>query len=685
MGKQSKFNRCRPLLERKHVPCEVISIDHHAHQQSSPHPGVMMDGRNLLPKRHEYFTLRILEGHRTNKDHGRIERAIRLEISDEYRGSQQNKLSNDGNNDDIPFSPSLRHRSNNIMFNSTITMGSYRQTNTVNHNDCCPTGNGEFIDGNSDPVQLYELEVGESDFAVLQQDQALLVDFANFSNSFIHLLSLCDLGIEDGAQVSNQSEMGTSYEQSNKENDVGCCGSNMHHNTIPNNPLLGCQLSATSGMIGQSSSSFRSPNPTLNKVPNITDKPVVGSESMYTCRIEEYSISKNTHAATNSWNNSTHKNGSKADRTVRFSIVESNQFRELTHLSLNLSIGSDASIKSYLSLRLHETIGSIAMLKHKLNRENIRATHAEQSCTEAEKRFNEVVSTTQEEKNALVNEADETIQKQNAKMLEEIKVLRETSRREIQGLKCSFESKEGTLKSQIEDLERVNRAVETERTKLNEKNMKLTDCLQEQETISEKLSLERNQISVELLEEKNQRKILESQLHEARERLTLLEENNTEKGGLLNQMEETIKKSSQEAQEAHAQSETCALRLHTTEQELGTIKVELSQTKELLSRYQSDRQEMKRRMKSKVDIIQKQEEILASHEIHSTETHQRMERSEKELQNARHEMERMKRKLDEAEKTIEENGKTLENNQQVGGVPCIRIGKDFFFIHKIST
>ena len=36
--------------------------------------------------------------------------------------------------------------------------------------------------------------------------------------------------------------------------------------------------------------------------------------------------------------------------------MESNQFRELTHLSLNLHKGTDATIRSYLSSRLHQTM-----------------------------------------------------------------------------------------------------------------------------------------------------------------------------------------------------------------------------------------------------------------------------------------------------------------------------------------
>jgi len=48
-----------------------------------------------------------------------------------------------------------------------------------------------------DKINLYELNVSESDFADLRQDQALNLDFSNFAKSFIELLRLCDLGTND--------------------------------------------------------------------------------------------------------------------------------------------------------------------------------------------------------------------------------------------------------------------------------------------------------------------------------------------------------------------------------------------------------------------------------------------------------------------------------------------------------
>jgi hypothetical protein len=70
-------------------------------------------------------------------------------------------------------------------------------------------------------------------------------------------------------------------------------------------------------------------------------------------------------------------------------------------------------------------------------------------------------------------------------------------------------------------------------------------------------------------------------------------------------------------------------------------------------------------MKSKVDLIQKQEEILSSNEMNSFEVNQRLEQAQKDLTKMQDELTNVKKELDDANKVIDENKKTIENNQQV--------------------
>lgn len=648
--KKGTFNRCSPLLERKHVPCEVISFGSNKSGTTST------VGVNVASKRRENFTLRVLEGHRKCSESGGLEKAIRLEISDEYRRQCPNKRSIHNEHGISPFSPlrDCRRRDSAIsVMNMMPSPSSYPvQSSSKYSKDCIMhwQEEGEYevdemVQIDSYPIKLYELEVGESDFAALQKDQALLVDFSNFSKSFINLLSLCDLGLDEMEKSTQENVADENREQHHRDREQ-CQNFN---------PLLGCQLSASGGMIGQSS---MMPIRTTHSNQSIyCDEGGVGS--MYTCRIEEFS---NKPQNMNSWNS---KNGLNTEKVVRFSIVESNQFRELTHLSLNLLSGTDASVNSYLSLRLSETIGSISMLRYKLHKEADRASTAEKSCNDITSKFNEFVAMTQKEKNILVHEAGETIQKQTAKKDEELKVVKERSDFELQALRSSTAEIHQSLQAEIQRLENLNKQLTSERTTASEENNRLNIIVSELEDKTKNLSGELKKVHGLLDEEKIERNRAECQYKNSQEKLLLLQRSNDEKCSIIHQMEEKNKLSSQKAQKAHDESESCAIRLHATEQELIVIKEEFNKLKELLCKYQSDRQEMKRRMKSKVDLIQKQEEILASKEISATEVMLQLEQSQNDLVKMDSELALLKKELGDANKIIDENKKTLANNQQV--------------------
>lgn len=636
------FNRCCPLLERRYVPCEFITF------------GINKNGaagtNSVISKRRESLTLRIFEGHRSHNDGGEIERAIRLELSDEYRREVSNHTRKQ-NVERIPSSPNRDSRRHDQVPSSMIEHFSPKLSNNVQPSLHPPNAYnmtsehknnnyhyGEASNMDSSLVQLYELEVGESDFMELQQDQALLVDFSNFSKSFIDLLWLCDLGKDDDQVSSESSEF-----NNNKKNTTD--------KTHTFNPLLGCQLSASSGMIGQSRPTVHNPSQ-LNHFSRESEREEV--ISTYTCRIEETAI--------NSWNQ---KNKLNKNKVVRFSIVESNQFRELTHLSLNLSSGTDASVKSYLSLRLSETLGSIGALKYQLKKENNRALKAEKSCKEKAKSFDELVALSEKEKNTLIQEVDETMQKQKIINDEECQALKERYNRELQELKTSSSKIQKHFESEIDRLQSLNDNIALENTKVKEENQSLKSKLSEHKDESKTLLRELSELHGAVETEKDERNNAECQLKQVKERLSSLEQLNDDMKRLNYQREEQIKSSAQKAHEAQMESESYTIRLHTTEQELNVVKEELSKTQQSLCRFQFERQEMKRRMKSKVDLMQQQEQILASKELKSTEEQEQLEHSQKRLMRMQHEVDMLKKKLNNANNIIDKNKKTLEKKQQI--------------------
>ena len=105
--------------------------------------------------------------------------------------------------------------------------------------------------------------------------------------------------------------------------------------------------------------------------------------------------------------------------------------------------------------------------------------------------------------------------------------------------------------------------------------------------------------------------------------------------------------------------------LNDSQTTLTSIKEEKSKLKNLLARYQSERQEMKKVMKSKIDMIQRQEEILRAKEVESGEMQQILDQANRKVNDISNAREIDSLRLAEANGKVTENMKTLESNQQV--------------------
>ena len=316
------FDRANPLFERYAVPFEVISSsnDHGSNAVSNASASV------AIGKKCGSFTVRILQGHRPPRNGGGDkERVIRFEMSDECNLIDDSLDGPSASMNGIsqtpipiihaPFMTADRGRGQ-----STIPATGHQ---TVYANGGHKVYQKETRHVPTRPIELFELEVGESDFSDLRRDQALLVDFHDFANSLISLMQFCERGEVDFAQPQEQNDFPDVHDYSggwNRQttqpmghrqwgNDNGgwSTPSQTHpHTRAPNQPRQGM----------------------LPHVPRMTSPYGKLSCAMpistYSCRLERDLLVSSEEGM--QWRN-TQKSSSMH---ARFSIVESNQFRELT-------------------------------------------------------------------------------------------------------------------------------------------------------------------------------------------------------------------------------------------------------------------------------------------------------------------------------------------------------------------
>lgn len=604
MKVMSSFNRNKPLFERKSVPCEFFQCSD--------------ENRNIFcergsQRRKVKFTLRLLQGHRCiSNGNQTTERVIRLEISDEYRKCENhNLIPSEKHLEGQLGHSSFRNPSNSSSGSSNSALSSIRfpvlQDRSNFHSKDIKRDDAVSIDRYDDgaamndktPVNVYELEVGETDFAKLQQDQALLVDFGNFSRSIIDLLNLCDLG---------------------------------DHEDVQSDKSVNLQCESYQNLNGSS----------------------------FFCRIEDFS-SANSCQTPNLLNSAC--KGSKA--LARFSIVESNQFRELIHLSLNIQPGTDMSVRAYLSERLSDLLAKTNMMNFQLRCEKDRAIAAEKMCAEMTQQYHEMIQMSETEKNDLVQKADASIQKENVKRCEELQLIKRMNEEEINNLKEANKEIRNSLQKQIESYDSENRQL---LLSLEDKEKKLQMV---EKLLSESKSNEDNALTSKIRIESELSMIskdhcrLSDELENVKNYLSNLEYSNSELQKKLRQSAEDLHESKQELVLLRKQSDDKIQKLAHLEHEMVKFKSENDQAKEILTRYQRDRLEMKRKLKEKSERINTLEEITFAKEKVDIEMNKRLEEKEIKIEKLEKELQESTSAFEKVLKDLDEKQKTLNSNQQV--------------------
>ena len=461
------------------------------------------------------------------------------------------------------------------------------------------------------PIHTFELEVGETDFANLRRDQALLVDFGSFADSFIALLGYCDLG-ETTDELMVDPE-GLRRRQQPPDGSAGDTG-------LPTPPRT----------------------PYSSEVPQ------------YTCRLEDFSS-----------DNGTLKHHGTSQHQARFSIVESNQFRELTHLSLNLNKGTDASIRSYLSSRLHQTMTDNATLRCNLQRQIGRADDAERSVRDITSSMNQLKTKSEAEKRDMQIKTEEAMQTESSRHAEETRRALEKKEEEIQLLESKRRQEISELQHKLDVLEGQRSQLSKDKSAVDADNTRLRDTLRQREDKVISLGAELETAGRKLTQAGTDNAAFEKSFHEAKIQIAALEQTKISQEQALDQSDTRRK-----AAEAGAANAGDTLKSHLTQLQESRARVlelesELSDSKETLARYQRDRTEMKLQVKDSSDAIQKKDQELTETKTQVESIKQTMDEMESSLQQAKVDKRATESELAEAKAKLAQSAKLLESNQQI--------------------
>lgn len=684
-AKMASFDRMNPLFERNHVPFEIVACSGFPGDNGSRNPD---NARNNPIKQYSEFAVRILRGHRPARTGDGLERVIRIELSDEFNlisavsTDRMHKMNapSEGNT-------KQRQHSTNIPIISAPFITADRHARSEYHS--YPWDNYSDFHSNGSkhispiiPIELYELEVGESDFSNLRRDQALLVDFDDFANSVISLLQYCELGekkkteYEEGKNNrddSQHTQYPTSF-QSNQhhekyymhdaENGMGLQRWN-NHNKFQNWSQWD-RNNATWSTPGRKYDHPMPPQPKPMHHRGMTSPSPFGKSthlSTYTCRLETDFNSSNNEAV--SWRNEHKQDSHSSTIHAQFSIVESNQFRELTHLALRLHVGTDKSVRLYLSCRLGQTLIQLENKGILLGEQKSRSETVENDLIRLNRRMQELVQSSEAEKYEIRHQTEERIQQEHNSHNTEINQLRETKDSEIAALKDQIQKNQDIFDSKSRILEETNKNLNIEKMSAENENEKLMIKLNMQESTNKSLRNELETLRIQFQKTSEERNAFEKSLHELQLQLTSLQnfnENNEKNVSRSEGQRISAERLSANVKETlsrqQAEMEDLRRRLYVAE-------LELSQYKDLTSRYQTSRSEMKKRIKEKAETVREQEEALVAKEREVMEWKSKVKKIEESLRESKAEKDDALSKLKASRQKMEADAKKLENNQQV--------------------
>ena len=479
----------------------------------------------------------------------------------------------------------------------------------------------------------------------------MLVDFNDFANALIALMQYC--WDEENANDPNiSSENATSHNEYPYDRPMSA--SQLNSNGFPSGNMTAhdqyqrqfydqvgrAEYNSRSNWNQQQAMRYASPY----------GKPPI---SKYSCRIETSPIA--------SENPQWRKNNNSVSSThVRFSIVESNQFRELTHLALTLNVGTDKSIREYLSSRLSQAMAEVAEVGNQLHLQQQRCNAAEREAIDINKRIGDMSQAFEAEKYQLQCQAENRFQTENSCRFAEINDIKSTKDAEIKALKEDLTSLRNRLENKVRALEEANRNANADKAASQSENERLASQLSQQETSNQLLTSEITSLQNRLEKVLVEKSSTEKNLRELQILLASLETSNIDHKNAISQSEAQI----QSTERVYADAKQTISRQHAQIDELQRrvthSEAEASRYKELSERYQVNRAEMKKRAKENAETIRQHEKDVRNLEHRAQSLANDLKRVQEERDKALIEVSNNKIRM-------EGDAKKLENNQQVSG------------------
>ncbi|KAG8039055.1 hypothetical protein G9C98_003362 [Cotesia typhae] len=294
-----------------------------------------------------------------------------------------------------------------------------------------------------------------------------------------------------------------------------------------------------------------------------------------------------------------------------FKLVETNNFKHLCHLSLNISPASDSDIKTHMAMKMKQ-------LKESLNNKN-REVHALETRLKIEKM---------------------EIERQHSDTLQHL----HTENAELRSQNITYKDKQSFLEAtnkeqakQLQNLERELNLAQRDLSQLKKQNSKLDVDYHEKDRY----------------------------VNELKTRVAVMEQELKDKAILISkhlEMLKTSKEQKQQLEEMLAQKENQVQRKQNA---LKNVSDEVIKANDIIKKLQNDLESTKTKLKLRTGIALEQERLLDAKQKELGEMQSKLDKLTKELKATKTELDSSKDQLKIMQSQLEDKEKTIKNNDNV--------------------
>ncbi|XP_013129016.1 spindle assembly abnormal protein 6 homolog isoform X3 [Oreochromis niloticus] len=354
---------------------------------------------------------------------------------------------------------------------------------------------------------------------------------------------------------------------------------------------------------------------------------------------------------------------------ANFSVIETNAFKHLNHLSLRLSQASDKEVKDYLAVCLSSLKAEKHVLEMKLKTTEDDLTrqlnYAQQTLSEKTKELDKLRSEWTTQTSSLSSLHSQELQLERDKALELQTRLQQQTEQLRQELESAHKKSSHQLNSRLTELEASCREL-TEKKYKNESairdlKIKLVGADEECQHLKQQvLSLRRENSTLDTEVHEKDRLVSQMQM-----RVAVLEQEVKDKDQLMNRTKEVLEATQQQKESVEENAESKELQIRKLEATVKSLSEELIKANGIIKKLQGEVRTLVGKIKVKNTVTVSQEKILQ-------ETSEKLQSVERDLQSAQQQLitkeeqiSKLKEQLEATVQKLNETKEVLKTNENV--------------------